>query len=358
MINSRRHQLGIALVLACICAPVFGAKSGEVKAGLKFETADKEQQWVIDVNEQSGQKFETRKEMVRSSFRPKYVAVFYVERGHPDMPPYYKPREGPNKFSWSTWIESILSSSAGKSLSEHQVSLLHTGACIRLLGEFGDTIGNHQHVRIYAVSEKDARKTVEAFIEALTMPRPSGEYLGLGPEALQERISKAEKELSEKQTELKPTQARLAELKKSVHYVSRDEAKQIAMELNKTLITLNVEIAGVQARISTIEKYLSDKNIGADTLAKLEAMLSEQHVELAGALAKKEAATKARDHAAEYCDVSYREIVLLDDVHHLKETIRLSKQNLESLEKMLNTREPAPNVFQNKVTIYPVLAEE
>ncbi|MHC4890974.1 MAG: hypothetical protein ACYTEO_16085 [Planctomycetota bacterium] len=354
MISSRKRQLLIALFLACICVPVFGAESGEVKAGLKFETADKEQQWVIDVNEQSGQKFETRKEMVRSSFRPKYVAVFYVERGHSDMPPYYKPREGPNKFSWPMWIESILSSAAGKSLSEHQADLLHTGACIRLLGKFGDTIGNHQHVRIYAVSEKDARKTVEAFMEALAMPRPSGEYLGLGPDKLRERISKAEKELSEKQAELKSTQTHIAELKKSVHYVSRDEAKQIAMESNKTLITIDVEIAGLQAKISTIEKYISDKKISADTQAKLEAMLSEQHIELAGALAKKEAATKVRDHAAEYCDVSYREIVLLDDVHHLKETIRLSKQNLESVEKMLNTREPAPNVFQNKVIIYPV----
>lgn len=354
MISSKKCQLGISLILACICSAVLGGELNEVKTGLKFETADKEQQWVIDVDDEGGQKFEKRKEMLQGPFRPKYVAVFYVERGHPDMPPHYRPREGFDKYSQPTWIESILSTSAGKSLSERQVDLLHTGACIRILGKFGDTIGNHQHVRIYAVGEKDARKTVEAFIGALTLPRPSGEYMGLGPDELREKISKAKKQLSEKQVELKSTQTSLDELKKTVHYVSRDEAKQIAQELNKTLYTLNVEIAGVEARISAIEKYLSDKNIGADTQAKLEAMLSEQNVELAGALAKKEAATKARDHAAQYCDVSYQKIVFLDEVRWLERDIRLSEQNLESLEKMLTKREPPPNVFQNKVIIYPV----
>lgn len=357
MVNTKRSQLVVALVLTLVCSTTLCAEPNQVKTRLKFETSDKKQQWVIDVND-GNQKFESRKEMLQGPFRPKYVAVFYVQAGHPDMPPYYRPRKGPNKFTWPTWIESILSTSTGKALSQHQVDLLHAGACIHLLGKFGDTIGNHQHLRIYAVSEKDARNAVEAFIEALTMPRQSGEYLGPSPDKLREKIAEAEKQLSESQAELVPTQTRLDELKKSIRYVSRDEAKQTAMDLNKMLYTLNVEIAGIEAKISTIEKYISNTKIGADILAKLEAMLSEENVELAGALARKEAATKTREHAAEYCDVSYRRADLFNNVHDLKGDIRRSKQNLESLEKMLNKREPAPNIFQNKVTIYPVLAEE
>jgi len=269
--------------------------------------------------------------------------------------------DGSARFLPAIVDKSILATLAGKSLSQDQIDLLHTGACIRILGRFGAAVGNHQHVRIYAVNQDDARKTVEAFIEVLKEVYTTAQYFKSRQLELQENIAKGRKDITEKEVKLKSTQARLEELKKSVYYTSRDEAKQIVLELNKTVNTLDVEIAGLQAKISAIEKYKSDKKTDAETLAKLEAMLGEQVVELAGALAKKEVATRIRDQAQEYYRLNIVEIDLLNVTHNLKTNLSNFESELQQVENQLaqaveDVRQP--KVFQNKVTIYPVRVEE
>jgi len=376
MISSRKFQLVIAVILACTRIAVLGIEpnepgaalklgtgeeSNQSKTNLKFESDDSQQQWVNHIDREGVKQIETREEMVRGSFRPKYVAVLYVRGRHNDMSHYIIWKEGFPDYTHSTWIKEILSTSAGKSLSQDQVDLIHTGACIRILGKFGDAVGNHQHVRIYAVSEKDARKTVEAFIETLAGLSGTTGYLEHRREELQKEISKTEKTIPEKETELKSTQTKLGKLKENVYYLSADEAKQNVLELNKTLDTLEVEIAGLEAKISTIEKYKSDKTTDKDTITRLEAMLSEQAVELAGALARKNVAIRIRDQAHEFFNLNSLEVGLINEVNDLKANLLNIDRELKGVENQLAhpTEDMLPpQVFQNKVTIYPVRMEE
>lgn len=370
MMNSRKRQLSIVLISACICVMTFGAEPNEGKTPLKFETGNEVQEWIVRIDGTGEPVYEERKEMLEGSFAPKYVAVFYI-RGRQfgyqgGSGAYGRRSRGPTgfyaDFSEPTWIKSVLSTSAGKSLSEHQVDLLHTGVCIRVLGEYGKVIGNHQSVRIYAVSEKDAQKTVEAFIEVLSEVNTTIQYLEHRQVELKEIVSKSQKDLSEKQAKLKSTRTSIEKLKETVHYLSTEEAQKIVLELNQTLNSLDVEIAGLQAKISTIadhiEKYRERKvRENAAALAKLEEMLNEESVELAGALARKEAATKIRNEAEQLCKLSTLENNLIGQMHNLERELSGSESELAQVRSQLahpTDEMLPPNIFQNKVTIYPV----
>jgi phage shock protein A len=351
MIAYRKDLLAAVVVLVCAGAMAVGQEPNDIMTGIRFDSNDNEQGWLIDIHRNGTPVYESREQMIRGSFRPRYVAVFYVARklwdkfGNPDP-----------DFSQPTRIESVLSTSAGKSFSQDQVDLLHTGASIRVLGQFGDAVGNHQHVRIYAVSEKDARQTVAAYIEILTKASKNVEYLKHQLQELHQNIPETKKEISEKEASLKSVRTRLDELKKSVHYLSVDEAKQTALELNKTLNALEVEIAGLQAKIATIEKYTSDKKVGPETVAKLEAMLSQESVELAGALARKQAATRVRNQAAQLCELNGQETDLVKELKALEGDLLNYKMTLALVQSELASP-PQVKLFQDKVTIYPVRAD-
>jgi chromosome segregation ATPase len=145
-----------------------------------------------------------------------------------------------------------------------------------------------------------------------------------------------------------------------VHYLSVDEAKAIVLELNKTLNTLDVEIAGLQAKISTIEEYKSDKTVSLDIVEKLEEMLREQTIELAGALARKDMATEIRYQAEGYFSLTSMKDSLQKQLDTLKSDLSDHKAELRRNEHQLahpTTDMLPPQVFQNKVTIYPVHVE-
>jgi hypothetical protein len=365
MISPRRRQLLIGLVLTLVCLPALGQEPNEAKTELKFESNDKEQPWIIEIDANGNETIETRKEMIRGSFQPKYVAVFYVRDKRDDMSHYRAWKQGFPDFSLSTWIDSVLSTSAGKSLSQHQIDLLQTGACIRILGQFGNAVGNHQQIRVYAVSEKDARKTVEALIETLTKVSGTTGYLKNKRLELQEKIPKDKKLILEKEIKLKSESEKLDMLKKSIYYLSIDEAKEVISQLNKTLDTLNVEIAGFKAKVSAIEKNIeqskSKKTLSsADTLAKLEEMLTEQTIELVGALARKETATKIRDQATEYYNLNRLEGNIRNELVTLRQVLGDCERELRGIENQLAHPTPdmlPPKLFQNKVTIHPVRTE-
>jgi len=349
----------VVLTLTCACGLALAQEPSEVKAEPKFEVSENEQRWVVNVDPHGKDEIETREQMVQGSFRPRYVAVFYVRGRHADMSNRTW-RQGFPDFSHSSWIKSILATSPAKALSQQQIELLHTGSCIRILGGFGDAVGNHQEVRIYGVSKKDAEKTVEAFMETLTGVSGTIGYLKRKVAELQEQIPKTKKQISEKETKLESTRARLDDLEKSVHYLSVDEAKAIVLELNKTLNTLDVEIAGLEAKISTIEKYKSDKTLSLDIVEKLEEMLREQAVELAGALARKDMATQIRDQAEGYFSLTSMKSSLQNELDTLKNDLSDYKAELQRSENQLahpTSDMLPPEVFQNKVTIYPVRVE-
>lgn len=340
MIKKRKQQFVIVLILACVSELVFGTEPNQPEAELKlkFEIRSEEQPWLISKG--SG----------RGPIRPSHVAVLFIGpfRNFPDF-------EGPAAIRS---IRSILSTSAGKSLSQQQADLVSTGpGCFARLGGFGEAVPNFYHFRLYAVREEDARKLAEAFIEVLTddaneKARPNREAIL----ELEDKISQTIAKIPEAEAEAQTALSKLKELKKTIHYASSDEAKSTISELNKMLVMNDVEIAGIEAKIREIEKYKSYKIVTEKThLAVLEQMLSEQNIELAAALAKKKAAVAARDEAEVFCRLE--EATKMPD--YLTQQLRQYETNLRQTENMLDSNPDMipPIIFQNKVTVYPVRAE-
>lgn len=338
MIKLRKLQLVMVLVLACLCAPVSGAEPNEADIELKFEVSSEEQTWLIG-------KGETEKG--RGPIRPSHVAVLFIRpsRNFPD-------------FDRPAVMRSILSTSAGKLLSQPQVDLLSTGhGCISRLSRFGGTVPNHYHFRLYAVSEKNARKLAEAFMQVLTNQahanaQPNRERVL----EFKEKISETKAKIPEAQAKAQAALSEIAKLKTLRYYPYADEAKKTISELNKILVMTNVEVAGIQAKIREIKRYKSNRIVTEKAhLAALEQMLSEQNIELVGALAKEKAAAAAREEAERFCRLE--EASKLPD--YLKQELRQYESLLQRFEKVLDEPDMIPpELFQNKVTIYPVRAED
>lgn len=339
MIKKRKQQFVIVLILACISELVLGTEPNQPEAELKlkFEIRSEEQPWLISKG--SG----------RGPIRPSHVVVLFIRpsRKFPDF-------EGPAAISS---IRSILSTSAGKSLSQQQADLVSTGpGCFARLGGCGEAVPNFYHFRLYAVSEEDARKLAEAFIEVLTgqvqeIVRRNREYML----EFKDKISKTQAKIPKAEVEAQDALSKLTELKKTVHYLSSDEAKKTISELNKILVTNDVEIAGIEGKIQEIKKYMV-KDSEKTHFAALEQMLSEQNIELAAALAKKRAAVAARDEAETFCHLE--EATRMPD--YLRQELIQYQKNLHQTENMLDSNPDMipPMIFQNKVTIYPVRVEE
>jgi hypothetical protein len=127
--------------------------------------------------------------------------------------------------------------------------------------------------------------------------------------------------------------------------------------MNRVLDSLAIEITGIEAKLSAVEKIKSYRKVSSiEGLAKLEEIKSEQTVELAGALARKKAALNIREREEEFYGLHQQRFSLLDQVGSLRSSLRIYEQILEDMAHM----EPymlQPKFYQNKVTIYPVLAE-
>jgi len=333
MIKSKNLQLVIALIGAFACNPIRGTEPNETRIEVKFNVSSEGQKWIIGKgNTESG----------RGPIRPSHVAVLFMGPSQlfPDV-------ENPDM------VKSIQSTTVGKLLSQKQVHLLSTGrGCISRLGRFGDTVPNHYHFRLYAVSEQDARHLTKAFLEVVTnRARTKAQPIEEAMLNLKDEIFKTETKIPEAYAKAKVASSEFAELKKTVHYVSSQEAEKTISELNRILVMNDIELAGIRAKITAIEEYKT-KISKESYLAALDQMLSEQNIELAASLAKKKAATAARQEAEKFCRLKEAS----KTPHHLKTQLSLYKNNLQNLKAKLNRPDSIPpEIFRNEVTIYPVL---
>ena len=343
MMKLRKLQLVMFLVLTCIYASVLGAEPNEPKTELKFEIKSHQPPaWQI-------------RRIFRPPFESTHFAVLFV-RG--DWMVYA--RVGP--------IAAMLETSAGRAMSQEQRDLISNQSI--QVSDYGTTIGSYTYFRLYGVSEDDTKKMVEAFIEVLAEKASARMQSLLSQrEELKEKIAGVEQKILGKETELKDMGNRLEEVRKKVHYLSTDEAKKTIEELNRMLYELNIEIAGLRAKVSANEKYLREKDevagrsrsVSSTVLDKLEQIRSEHVIELAGALARKEAATKIRNEAEEFYNLHMQPIELQRYLSPLRKTLSSSQESLQNFEERLANPTPdmlPPKVYQNKVTIYPVRVED
>ncbi|MGD8501929.1 MAG: hypothetical protein PVJ86_14855 [Phycisphaerales bacterium] len=348
MIRSRKHQFVISFILACLCTTAVGAELNEAKTDLIFEINNKKSQaWLIDRSRRGG----------RGPIRPTHVAVFHIRRPHEDMPSSH---EG---------ILKILKTSAGQSLSQQQQKFLTASDALTWWGIVD--VQNHDTVLVYAVSEEDAKKTVQAYLEvpinnAKARVQEYEEFLN----EHKERISEINKELPEKRKQAKAAESKYKEIKNARYFSFEDgeayeKAQKTMLQMDNMLDVLEIELAGIQEKLKSIEKFRSTKSLGGhrlsdETLDKLDQMLVEQMIELRSAEARKEATHRIRNREKAFLDFFSRWDSLNTELNQLTAKLNNSEKNLRTTERYLANPRPdmlPPKLYQNKVTIYPVRPE-
>jgi hypothetical protein len=250
----------------------------------------------------------------------------------------------------------------GRSLSAEQREFLATSDAF-VDRHLGQRVRHHREFLLYAVSQEDAKKMAQAFIELVTEKanarmQEKKDVLREG----KEKIAEAKQRLPEAEAKLEAITVEYQSVKKRTHPLSSDEdgakqAKDTILEMDKILDSLNIEITGIRAKLSAVELYRSKKNISAEGLAKLEQILSEQTVELAGALARKGAALEISKQEQEFCRLAKKWASLEAEVKDLRKSLPDWEQWCRDKEEELV--DPAagllpPKLYQNKVTIHPV----
>jgi len=367
MINSRKYKLLIALVLACVCASVLAAEPNEAKTELKFEISTMER--ALRMEERSS---------FRNSVKPKYVAVFTMS----DLSRCYN--RYPLGYHDVETAKMILSTSAGQSMSEIQKELLKADKVIFTISvkkgvKKFNVVSNRYELSefgLYAFTAEDAKLATEAFVETMNkkarekLPPLLENFINEQKQKLQEyqeRLTDTKKKLSEKELELKPAESAYKTLKNTDHYKTLADtgaykkAKETIAQMNKMLSIIEIELSGIQQKLEIIEKYRESDNFSNATLEKLEQMFVEQMVELRGAMGRKEAVLRLRDRGKQFCDFFDAWIGLEHEVRNLKNSLKDYEKRVLYYEEQIANPHPEllpPKVLQNKVTIYPVIAEE
>ena len=339
MIKFKKAQIIIVLILVCTCGFLTAGEPNVTKTELKFEIDNtKSQSWWGAHRGTLGQ----------GPIKPTYVAIFHIRRPHVDMP------------SGQQGILQILKTSAGQSLSDQQQKFMAASDAITWWGI--DAIKNHDTVFLYAVSEEDAKKMVQAYFEipANNAKARRQEYEKYMEDKKQE-IAEIEKTLPEKQKQADKIEA------KNLEIWRYEKAKNTIVEMDKKLDMLEIELAGIREKISVINEYRKTpqdtqaierrRKLPEGMLVKLEQMFVEQTIELKSAEARQQAAIKIRNREKDFADLYVESNNLIGEVRRLKTNLEDAKKAVQDMEKRLANPEPymlPPEIYQNNVTIYPV----
>ncbi|MBN2594972.1 MAG: hypothetical protein JXA81_15810 [Sedimentisphaerales bacterium] len=353
MVRSKK-QFVPTLILICILTPLLLAESGKYEMKTQFEiNSNRSQRWRGAHPDKSGQ----------GPVKPTHVAIFHIRRPHMDMP------------SSPEGILQILKTSAGQSLSEQQQKFMTASDAITWWGI--DEIKNHDTVLLYAVSEEDAKKMVQAYFEipANEANARIQEYEKYLKDRKQE-IIEIKKVLPEKQKQADEMEPKYMEIKKIRYFsLSDDEAyekaKETMLEMDKVLDIIAIELAGIREKMSVINEYRKTPQDAQDwaqrrklpdgMLSKLEQMFVEQTIELKSAEAREQAAVKIRDRDKAFVDLFIQWKNLSGEVHNLKANLEINERRIQEIEARLSNPEPfmlPPEIYQNKVTIYPVVTQQ
>jgi hypothetical protein len=348
MINLKTIQTIIVLISVCTSGLLKGAEPNEAKTELKFEIDNnKSNLWLSRRPDKQGQ----------GPIKPTHVAILHIRRPHMNMP------TGPG-------ILEMLKTSAGQSLSQQQRKFLTASDAITWWGT--EEIKNHITVFIYAVSVEDAKKTVQAYLEVPTKKANARiqEYEKYIKDR-NEEIIKIKKTLPEKQKQADEMEPKYMEIKKTRYFsLSDDEAyekgKETMLEMDKMLDILEIDLAGIKEKLRSIEQYrstrrLPDKRLSDEVVDKLDQMLVEQMIELKSAEAREQAAIKIRDRDKAFVDLFIQRRNLKGEVYNLQANLEDSEKRVQEMEERLTNPTPnllPPEVYQNKVTIYPVRTEQ
>ena len=352
MINSRKYQLVVAMLLACIYARADVREPNQCKPELKFEIVNEEPRCL--------QKFPEKP----ASIKPTHVAEFLFQHPLANHEPDSSLRG--NRMILETFV--------GKSMTKKQRDYLTESVALSWMSP-RDLLPDYYHLCLYAVSQEDAKKMVEAVIEILTnKANAKVQALITERQELEQKLPQLESKYLQKGSEYDSIKSELQKKCKEGPYSPNDlihgsgvdkEAKEYIFELNKKIDAINIRIAGIRAKLVAIQKYqvkgAHERFATNETMAKLEQLFITQTIELKGAEVEKETATNIRTREEEFYNMFSDWERVRDDFEQSHSEIQYCKHRLEEIKALLTSPTPdmlPPQVYQNKVTIYPVHVDE
>lgn len=360
------RRLSTVIVLVClICnAASFGEGSDKAKTELKFDiSSDK---YDIKSARRHGNShiypsyrggMETSDTDESKMIKPAYVA--FMGRSQQLFPPS------------CVEPDAILATASGKKMSDLQKEFVKQGnACKAVFDTFGGSSRLETHslreILLFAVTEDDARKMASAFIESWqsNMGAEVQKILEKKKEfekktaELRKRYAEARKEFDELEKTLKEKSSKgLHSLDEGayVNNIAKEEIRQAARQLYIELNLVNIEIKIIKARLSAATVYQARENANPTVQAKLEEILCEQTIELAGVLARQAGIT---DTLRQEEDIYRLYVQLRKAVTHFGncETYAIvAGHNLTRvIKEFKNIDSSYPRVADDKVTICPV----
>jgi len=338
MTNSKKWQIAIVLVLTCNLVPWAAEEpNGPTSPQIKIELSDEGWPWRGKLPGRPGQ----------GPIRPTHVAEVFVRYGE-------RPR-----FDSKIFLETSVASG----MTVKQREFIEASDILTYMGS-GKKVSNHELFYLYAVSEQDARKMTEAFIEILD-ERPKQKRLEYANKLRQdkEEMAKAKGLLPGKKALLPSVKADYDKRKESAHPFLSDteaaeQAKQTILEMGKMLDTLDVELAGIREKLKVIQEYWSqDGTWTKEAFAKLQELQIMQTIELKGAEARRKAAVAIRRREKDFLDLYDQWTSLESTVMILKSRIESRQKRIAEIEAVLANPKPdmlPPKIYQDKVVIYPV----
>lgn len=341
MTNSKKWQIAIALVLTCNFALWSAEEPNEPNhPQIKIEIGNQERPWIGAFPEQPG----------GGPIRPTHVAI--VSMSHHDQ------------SRALVKATALFEASAAATMSAKQREFMGNPSALASMGTFLAEREGWQTFYLYAVSEADARRMIDAFVEILSEKanRRRLEYVTILRKN-QEEMAKAKGLLPGKEALLPTVKAEYDKSKEYAHAFSADteaaeHAKQTMLEMSKLLDTLDVELAGIREKLKVIQDYWSqDGKWTKEAFAKLEEMQIIQTIELKGAEARRKAAVAIRQREKDFLDLFDQWTSLDSEVKGFRSTIDNRQKHIAQYEAILANPKPdmlPPQIYQNKVTIYPV----
>jgi len=326
MIAPKKMQLAIGLTLAFMYASAIGSEPNLPTIELAFVTRGS-----------SVAEFDKRPPII-----PSYVAVFTVQWR-------FEQTNEPN-------ASDLLKTSAGKTLSPFQRELLKTERAFWLdctvskttMSKHDMPFGSATYV-VRAVNKEDAKKMARALVEFLIRDEKAGtrrmkekhiQKLSGMQNELRERMEKVKEEIERKGNEVPIAYQKYMDAVQnspySLHPSSQvpDEVRKTIFEMDKMLDVLNIEIAGIQSKLSAIKKYSSQRDVrDSETLrTTLKEMAIRQEIELVGAESRRQAimGVKRREEALYHQYKAFRD--LKGEIEALEYNVKQNEKELRRLD--------------------------
>jgi hypothetical protein len=261
-------------------------------------------------------------------------------------------------------LERIHESPMAKKFSKSQRDFIETEFAIWVDNDSIDAKPYYYYsIWLYAVTEEDAKLMAQAYLDGLNkyanrimvdQKRVLSEW--------QEKLRLAQQELPEKEAKLKDCEKQYKRQKGNVHRFSSDGeasdlAKETILEMDKTLDTLEIELAGIREKLKAIEKYRNEPDQPDALCARLDEMFVEQMIELSGLEARRQMTERLRAEQQVFLALYNERNDLQREVRSLEKTIEKSKNTIKDVSELLDDPRPymlPPKIYQNTITIYPV----